>query len=124
MRILPSRLKRIAKRNSNSPKGKDAWDKAQIISGFASSIVLATVGIVINDSIQRAQLKASKAASDAQIEVTRTNNEAQLALAKENSETQKHVQESTITAQLMDSLTGRLPLEKADCYYRVETICS
>jgi hypothetical protein len=46
---------------NESPKKKDGWDRAQIISGFISSVVIAIVGILINDSIQRAQLAASKA---------------------------------------------------------------
>jgi hypothetical protein len=112
MRLPRPGVKMRAMRPPHMSSKKDAWDKAQIISGFISSIVIAGVGILINISIQRAQINASRSASDAQIAVTRSNNDAQLALAKENAETQKHVQESTITAQLMESLAAGTPLKK------------
>ncbi len=62
-------------------KPKDIWDKAQIISGFVASVVIATVGLEINWSIQRAQIKSSEDSVKAQIEVTDRNNKAQLALS-------------------------------------------
>jgi hypothetical protein len=44
--------------SGSDAKPKDIWDKAQIISGFLASVVIATVGLEINSSIQRAQIKA------------------------------------------------------------------
>jgi hypothetical protein len=99
-------------RRHGSQNKKDAWDKAQILSGFVSSVVIAAVGILINISIQRAQIVASKASADAQIAVTKQNNEAQLALAERTAEIQKHLQEGTLTGQLVEHLTSGSTLKK------------
>jgi hypothetical protein len=93
-------------------KKKDAWDKAQIISGFLSSVVIAAVGILINISIQRAQIAASKSSADAQIEVTDRNNKAQLELTRQNAEIQRHLQEGTLTGQLVEHLVSGSKLKK------------
>jgi hypothetical protein len=41
-------------RDEAAIKKKDVWDKAQIMSGFIASVVIAAVGLLINSSIQRA----------------------------------------------------------------------
>ena len=94
------------------PKKKDAWDKAQIVSGFLSSVVIAGVGILINIAIQRAQINASEASTRAQIEVTERNNKAQLALTERTAEIQRHLQEGTLTEQPVEHLTGASSLKK------------
>ena len=71
---------------SEPDKKKDAWDKAQIVSGFISSVVIAGVGILINMSIQQAQITASEANTKAQIAVTDKNNQAQMALTERNAQ--------------------------------------
>jgi hypothetical protein len=93
-------------------KKKDAWDKAQIVSGFLSSVVIAGVGILINTSIQRAQIDASKANTDAQIAVADRFNKSQLALSEHTAEIQRHIQESTLTGQLVEHLTSGSALKK------------
>jgi len=45
---------------------RDWWDKAHIISGFLSSVVIAIVGIYITYSIQQAQISSSAAQAEAQ----------------------------------------------------------
>jgi len=75
---------------TGSDKKKDAWDKAQIVSGLLSSVVIAGVGLLINNSIQRAQIEASRQAADSQ----------------------KHIEEGTLTEKLMDTLGGENPLKK------------
>lgn len=98
--------------NNESQKKKDGWDRAQIISGFVSSVVIAAVGILINNSIQRAQLEASKANTQAQLEVTDRNNKAQLALTERTADLQRHLQEGTLIGQLVEHLTSGSTLKK------------
>jgi Caspase domain len=93
-------------------KVKDAWDKAQIISGFVASVVIAAVGLLINSSIQRAQIRASEESTRAQIEVTDRNNKAQLALTERTADIQMHIQESTLTGQLVEHLASGSVLKK------------
>jgi caspase domain-containing protein len=93
-------------------KKKDAWDKAQIVSGFMASVVIAGVGILINISIQRAQIAASKSSAEAQIEVTERNNKAQLDLTRQTAEIQRHLQEGTLTGQLVEHLVSGSTLKK------------
>jgi hypothetical protein len=57
---------------------KDAWDKAQIISGFVASVVIAAVGLLINSSIQNAQIASAEKNTQAQIAVADRNAKAQL----------------------------------------------
>ena len=93
-------------------KVKDAWDKAQIISGFVASVVIAAVGLLINSSIQRAQIRTSKESTRAQIEVTDRNNKAQLALTERTADIQRHIQESMLTGQLVEHLASGSALKK------------
>jgi hypothetical protein len=93
-------------RKSEGAKAKDIWDKAAIVSGFLSSVVIAAVGILINISIQNAQLASSDANSKAQIEVAEKNNRAQLTLTERNADIQKHLQEGTLTGQFVEHLTS------------------
>jgi hypothetical protein len=78
--------------NSSEQKSKDIWDKAQIVSGFVASVVIAAVGLMINSSIQRSQIQASEDATRAQLEITDRNNKAQLALTEKTAEIQRHIQ--------------------------------
>jgi HEAT repeats len=66
--------KQISRANDKKPK-TDWWQRATVISGFLSSVVIAGVGIIISFTVQKAQLTSSKAAADAQIEVARLKNE-------------------------------------------------
>jgi hypothetical protein len=93
-------------------KVKDGWDKAQIISGFVATVVIAAVGLLINSSIQRAQISASAENTRAQLEVTERNNKAQLALTERSAEIQRRIQESTLTGQLVENLAGNSALKK------------
>jgi len=65
---------------TDSTNKKDAWDKAQIISGFLSTVVIAGVGLLISSLIQRARIASADANSRAQIDATERNNKAQLTL--------------------------------------------
>jgi hypothetical protein len=64
------------------PKTKDAWDKAQIIVSATSSVILATVALLVNSTIQSTQVAAAKEAAKAQ---TRSEN------AKMTSELMQHL---------------------------------
>src|SRR5262245_50900538 len=105
-RLTLANLRKPMANSDSPPKKKDSWDKAQIISGFLASVVIAAVGILINSSIQEAQIAASKASTEAQIAVSRQNNEAQLALTERNAEIQRHLQEGTLTGQLVEHITS------------------
>jgi hypothetical protein len=94
------------------PKIKDGWDKAQIVSGFISTVVIAAVGILINSSIQNAQIASSEANTKAQVDVSERNNKAQLALTERTADIQRHLQEGTLTGQLVEHLAGGSPLKK------------
>ncbi len=72
---------------------RDWWDKAGIISGFLSSVVIAVVGIYITYSIQQAQIASSTAQA-----------KAQLTLAKFKAEADKKLQEGQLTATLIEHL--------------------
>jgi hypothetical protein len=91
-------------------KVKDAWDKAQIISGFLATVVLAGAALLINAGIQRAQIRAS--AANTKIEVARRNNDAQLALTERTAEVQRQLQQSTLAGQLVEHLASGSALRK------------
>ena len=55
---------------SNGEKPKDPWDKAQIISGFVSSVVIAAVGLTVNYSIQQTQITSSEQNAEVQASMT------------------------------------------------------
>jgi hypothetical protein len=93
-------------------KIKDGWDKAQIVSSFISTVVIAAVGILINSSIQNAQIASSEANTRAQVDVSERNNKAQLALTERTADIQRHLQEGTLTGQLVEHLAGASSLKK------------
>jgi hypothetical protein len=80
---------------------RDWWDKASIISGFVSSVVIALIGILISYSIQRAQLISAE-----------KNSEAQIAIARLTAEDDKRLQEGQLTAQLVQHLVGKDPAQR------------
>jgi hypothetical protein len=74
-------------------KKKDFWDKASVISGFLSSVVIAVVGLVVTYSLQHAQQSSAEALANAQLELGRIN-----------AERDRKVQESRLTADLLNHL--------------------
>ncbi len=89
------------------PKKSDAketptwWEKAEIASKFASSGVIALVGILLTFSVQRKQITTSQ-----------TQASAQLDFAKIQAESQKRLQESELTAKLSDSIASSDPKKR------------
>ena len=77
----------------NQPKGKDAWDKAAIVSSLFSSVVIAAIGLLVTSSIQKTQIASTKVVADAQIQ-----------LAKESAVRENKLQESKLTADLLTHL--------------------
>jgi hypothetical protein len=77
-----------------------------------ASVVIAAVGLLINSSIQRAQIRASEESTRAQIDVTDRNNKAQLALTERTADIQRHIQESTLTGQLVEHLASGSALKE------------
>jgi hypothetical protein len=71
---------------------KDWWDRAGLISTFVSTVVIAAVGLLINSSIQRAQLQIQKTQSDATIA---------------RAESDKKLQEAALAAQLIQHLSSK-----------------
>ena len=108
----PSAERDAAQAPVSGKVAKDAWDKAQIISGFLASVVIAVVGILINSSIQRAQILAADRNAAAQIAVAERSAKAQLDQAEHQAENQRRIQESTLTGQLVESLTSDNPLKR------------
>jgi hypothetical protein len=100
------------KQKDHSKSKKDLWDKAQIVSGFIASIVIAGVGILINIAIEDAQIASSKANNKAQIDLSERNNKAQLALTERIADIQRHLQEGTLTSQLVEHLASGSTLKK------------
>ena len=80
---------------SNGEKPKDPWDKAQIISGFVSSVVIAAVGLTVNYSIQQTQITSSE-----------QNAEVQASMTEQIAEGQKRLQEGVLTGQLVEHLAS------------------
>lgn len=74
---------------------KDSWDKAAIISGFVSSVVIAAVGLSINFSVEQAQRASAE-----------QNAKAQIQQAKQIADGQRKVQEGALTAQLVEHLAS------------------
>lgn len=82
----------------NKKSYRDGWDKAQTVSGFLSSVVIAIVGIYITYSIQQAQIASSNAQA-----------EAQLKLAQFKAQADKKLQEGRLTAALIEHLASDQP---------------
>jgi hypothetical protein len=101
-----------AQSKPSDEKEKDVWDKAEIISGFLATVVLAAVGLLINSSIQRAQINSAKESTAAQIAVAERNNKAQLDLTERNAAVQSQIQQSALAGELVEHLTGGSPLKK------------
>lgn len=80
---------------------RDWWDKAAIISGFFSSVVIALIGILISYSIQNAQLVSAQKSS-----------EAQIAIARLKAENDRRLQEGQLTAQLVQHLVSKDPAQR------------
>jgi hypothetical protein len=93
-------------------KKKDLWDKAAIISTFVSSVVIAGVGLTINASIQEAQRNSADRNAQAQVEVADRNAKLQIDQSARIAEVQRHIQESTLTAQLVEHLASDNPLKR------------
>jgi hypothetical protein len=77
------------------------WQKAEIVSKFASSVVIGFVGILLTFSVQRTQIITSKSQAQAQLD-----------FAKIQAESQKRLQESELTAKLSDSIASSDPKKR------------
>jgi uncharacterized protein YigA (DUF484 family) len=93
------------------PRPRTRGTKLKSFRGVAS-VVIAAVGLLINFTIQRAQIKSSEENTRAQVQVAKQNNEAQLLLNERTADVQKHIQESTLTGQLVEHLASTSPLKK------------
>ncbi|HEV7602452.1 MAG TPA: caspase family protein [Bradyrhizobium sp.] len=109
IRLLQTNSRRFMKDDS---KKKDVWDKAAIISGFASSVVIAGVGLLLNASLQDAQRISAEQNAKAQIEVAERNAKLQIDQAAKAAESQKQLQESALTAQLVEHLASDNPVKR------------
>jgi hypothetical protein len=56
-------------------KTSDGWQKASVLASIFSSVVLATVGLILNSSIQRTQIESSNAAAQAQLQFERAKSQ-------------------------------------------------
>jgi Caspase domain len=101
MVLLLRSSRRGARVPLTSRSGKDWWDKASIVSSFVSSVVLAVVGLLISYSIQQAQMRSST-----------ENNRAQIAAAEARARENQRLQESQITAQLLQHLVSKNPVQR------------
>jgi hypothetical protein len=81
-----------------SPKPKDAWDKAAVLSSFLSSVVIAVVGLIVTASLQKTQVATSKVTADAQLD-----------LAKYNSDREARLEQSKLTTDLLTHLLSSDP---------------
>ena len=82
-------------------KQRDNWDKLSIISTFLSSVVIAVIGILISTTIQRTQVKISKA-----------NMQAQLRLEQQKTDNAKALQEGQLASELVNHLISEDPLRR------------
>jgi hypothetical protein len=71
-----------------------------------ASVVIAAVGLLINSSIQNAQIAASKENTVAQTTVAKQNNDAQLALTERTAALTRQLQEGTLSTQLLEAVTN------------------
>ena len=83
-------------------KKPDWWARASVISGFVSSVVIATVGLAISSSFQKTQLASGEATARAQIEVAKLKNDDD-----------RRLQESRFAADLMQHLLSNEPRHRA-----------
>ena len=87
--------------NGDTKETHTWWEKAEIVSKFLSSGVIALVGIMLSTSVQRAQITTSK-----------IQNSAQLEFAKIQADSQRRLQESELTAKLSDSIASKDPKKR------------
>src|SRR5437660_5222865 len=105
------RKKRFHRMHMNSPdksteiinkKGKDSrdqsewWSRADIISKFLSSVVIAVVGLTITWSIQETQISSTQSIAQAQLEAQRIQ-----------ADNDKRLEEGRLTAELLEHLTSK-----------------
>jgi hypothetical protein len=87
--------------NDDPRKPLTWWEKAEIVSKFATSGVIALVGIILTFAVQKTQ-----------IETANNQASAQLNFAKIQAESQKRLQESELTAKLSDSIASVDPKKR------------
>jgi hypothetical protein len=80
---------------------RDWWDKVDIIAKLLSSVLLAAVALLINSSIQRSQIASAEA-----------NTRAQMDAARNKAQDDKKIQEGALTAQLVQHLASKDPIER------------
>lgn len=100
-KTLLSRLARRLSKDSarDTPKrGKDVWDKAAIVLSAFSSIVLATVALLVNSTIQKTQTAAAEQTA-----------KAQLAAADQAAKAQTRNENAKMTTDLMQHLLSNDP---------------
>lgn len=59
-------------------KKKDGWDKAQVLAGFLSSVVIAGVGLWVNAAIQKQLKEGQIAQTQAEIETNREKSDTEI----------------------------------------------
>jgi peptidoglycan L-alanyl-D-glutamate endopeptidase CwlK len=90
-----------------APKKKDRWDKAQILSGFVSGVVLAVVGLIINASIQETQIRNSTQIANLQASSSKEIASIQASANQLIAENQRRLQESMLTGQFVQHLESK-----------------
>lgn len=80
---------------------KDSWDKAQIVSGFISSVALAGIALWITSAIQKSQIASGEATARAVAELDASRADAD-----------RKVQQGALTAQLLQQLAGSNRLQR------------
>jgi uncharacterized protein (UPF0147 family) len=83
--------------NKSEPgKSVDWWSRADIISKFLSSVVIAVVGLMITWTIQKSQQSSAEAIAKSQIE-----------LAKVKAQDDKKIEQGKLTVELLQYLTSK-----------------
>lgn len=106
-RTVDERLKAL---EAGAPK--DAWDRADVVAKFLSSVVIALVGLLITWSMQRQQDATTRAIADSQRETTKGIAEAQLKAEKDKEQSENRLEEGKLTVQLLDHLTNKDPAHR------------
>jgi hypothetical protein len=91
-------LLRAIDRQPTSPKSRDWWDKAPVLSSVLSSVVIGLVGLYVSSTFQRSQLA-----------ITKQNNDAQLAITNQKNQSDIRLQELKLASDLMESLVSQDP---------------
>jgi hypothetical protein len=92
---------RMRLQTASTPKKRDGWDYAEIVSRFVSGIVIAFLGIFIPATLQNSQIAIQKNEAD-----------SRLRLEQSRADNERVIKQAELTSALIESLASDTPMRR------------